>query len=305
MLNYYQILGVNATASQAEIKNAFRKLAQQFHPDKNSESSEKFALILKAYETLTNQKLKTAYDYKLKYNATNKNQSQKSVSKNEKKYSFDEKNIQRRKYYEEHIKKHAKNYEKAVEKEPIKSNYNEYKFILFAAPLAVALLLFIVKMAQPKQDVLMQKNKINTVEKKQMKGIELGDVPFAHYFGNLYFDSLNKHEVKIENPNLFDLILCFFKNHTFVRSTILKAGISARILELPFDSLEIRCCYGNNWDYDLPILKNTYYGNFTQNLNYAIYKGHIDTKKNIELTFDTKSSFWKNINENDFFKKDI
>ena len=58
MPNYYDILGVNNRASQAEIKKSFRTLAMKYHPDKNknSEDSEhKFMLIIEAYEVLSEE----------------------------------------------------------------------------------------------------------------------------------------------------------------------------------------------------------------------------------------------------------
>ena len=61
--DYYSILDISNNASSLEIKNQYRKLAKQFHPDRNKDSSEeKMAEINKAYEVLSDKKLKDAYD---------------------------------------------------------------------------------------------------------------------------------------------------------------------------------------------------------------------------------------------------
>ncbi|MGL5245985.1 MAG: DnaJ C-terminal domain-containing protein [Mycoplasmoidaceae bacterium] len=64
MADYYEVLGVSKNASESEIKNAFRKKAMQFHPDKNKEADaeEKFKEINKAYEVLSDQNKKAKYD---------------------------------------------------------------------------------------------------------------------------------------------------------------------------------------------------------------------------------------------------
>ena len=56
-VDLYGRLGVDATASQADIKRAFLKNAQKYHPDRNSsaDAKEKFASINEAYETLGNE----------------------------------------------------------------------------------------------------------------------------------------------------------------------------------------------------------------------------------------------------------
>jgi len=61
--NYYLVLGLTNDSSQLEIKNQYRKLAKQYHPDRNKDSSEeKMAQINKAYEILSDKKLKAEYD---------------------------------------------------------------------------------------------------------------------------------------------------------------------------------------------------------------------------------------------------
>lgn len=63
--NYYDILGVNNRASQAEIKQSFRTLAMKYHPDKNKNSEDskhKFMRIIEAYEVLSDEIARRDYD---------------------------------------------------------------------------------------------------------------------------------------------------------------------------------------------------------------------------------------------------
>lgn len=65
MLNYYQILGLNSSASEQEIKKAFKSLAMRFHPDKNPDNpsaEDNFKRINAAYQILSNVITKAQYD---------------------------------------------------------------------------------------------------------------------------------------------------------------------------------------------------------------------------------------------------
>ena len=65
MEDLYQVLGISKTASQSEIKSAYRKLAVKYHPDKNpgdKAAEEKFKQITAAYDVLSDETKRRQYD---------------------------------------------------------------------------------------------------------------------------------------------------------------------------------------------------------------------------------------------------
>ncbi len=62
MKDYYEILGVSRNATQEEVKKAFRKLAQKYHPDKPGGDEQKFKEISEAYSVLSDEKKRQQYD---------------------------------------------------------------------------------------------------------------------------------------------------------------------------------------------------------------------------------------------------
>ncbi|MDD3020038.1 MAG: molecular chaperone DnaJ [Alphaproteobacteria bacterium] len=64
--DYYKILGVERDASEEDMKKAYRKMAMQFHPDRNKdnpiEAEEKFKIVNQAYDVLKDPQKRAAYD---------------------------------------------------------------------------------------------------------------------------------------------------------------------------------------------------------------------------------------------------
>ncbi len=63
--DYYKVLGVSRSASPAQIKRAYRKLAVELHPDKNGgdpDATAKFASVNNAYEILSDSDKRNIYD---------------------------------------------------------------------------------------------------------------------------------------------------------------------------------------------------------------------------------------------------
>ena len=61
--NYYETLGLSQSSTSTQIKDKFRLLAKEWHPDKRKDGSEeKMAEINQAYEVLSNQQLRKEYD---------------------------------------------------------------------------------------------------------------------------------------------------------------------------------------------------------------------------------------------------
>ena len=164
--DYYQILQISSTATNAEIKAAYRRLAKLFHPDKNPVAEEKFKQIKEAYETLIHCENRNKYDRKRNYDTDMRTQNNDTIKK-QKTYTFTEQEIKRRQYYQGYYK--SKKNIKWQKKVDIKPNYKELISILISIPITVALLLLLVSIYQkPKKE----KGTCEISSKKVVSGIK-------------------------------------------------------------------------------------------------------------------------------------
>lgn len=300
MVNYYEILGIPASSGFTEIKAAFRRLAKIYHPDKNPTGQEEFKKILKAYETLSDPSSKTAYDLKLKYhrNAAAKKTNSSPGTKN---WSFDEKELKRRQYYQEHYKKKQdSNAQTQAQAAQIKKNYNEYKYILYATPIAVALFLLIVNFAT-KKPVLEEKNPSAT----EKRTLSMNESPYLDYFGSPTYVNPGGKNLVIKNFTGSEIIVCLFYEKHFLRSCYIKEGMFVEIPQLPQKPIEVRYSSGKDFSFEIFLEKGQVYGAFSKDRRY--YKCPPDN--NIgganELTLQPGPNLgFKEISEADFFKKD-
>lgn len=68
--NYYIILGIPKNSSQEDIREAYRRLAKEFHPDHYGKNQAPFQIIQEAYSVLSNPKSRKSYDHSLQPKST-------------------------------------------------------------------------------------------------------------------------------------------------------------------------------------------------------------------------------------------
>jgi hypothetical protein len=243
--NYYEILGVQTSAGIEEIKSAFRRLAKLYHPDRNPAGNESFEKVLRAYETLSDPSLKSAYDHKLKYGSLHKSEVQKEAKT--KNWRFDERELKRRQYYEQHIKKHAKTTESFIRKTEEKPKYNEFRYILYATPLAVALFLLIMNLATPKKKLHRKEKEPAKSETIIVPAYKNGATPYDGYFGAPQHDTITGKTLTIKNMAGRDAVVCLFNDRGMVRNVYIEKGFEAKLFQLPSGTVHIRYTTGTDF----------------------------------------------------------
>lgn len=298
---HYDILGISTSATTAEIKAAFRRMAKLYHPDKNPNGKEQFEKILLAYEILVDADTRRRYDLKLKgYSVSSSQATKTKTSGAQKNYSFTEEELKRRNYYREHYKKEYNYYAQNKAAAENKSSYNEYKYILFATPLAVALFMLVLNgLDNPKQ----KENK-NTVSEIVYEEIKAGSDPYTSYFTHPVFDTLANRKLVLKNTGSKDVIVVITgSGNKFIRSCVIKTGYFAELEQLPDDMKEIRFYGGKKWNGSKEFKNSKVFGGFEDSNDF--YKLNLSLTNGWTISIDEKlENASEKIKAADFFKKD-
>jgi curved DNA-binding protein CbpA len=301
--SYYDILGISKEAGDIEIKAAFRRLAKQYHPDKNPNGKEQFERILVAYEVLIDGASRSQYDLKLKYGNAQSYSGKKTQQKTQKEWNFTDEELKKRQYFQEHYKKEYERYSKSVHVP--KKNYNEYKYILFAAPIAVGLFMFIVNGVERSGAKEQKKTHVAATSGKETKKDELKYTadPFTAYFGKEVIDLEANRSFQIKNLSAKDVVVALFdEKNKFIRSAVVKSGLAVTLEQLPASEMNIRFLSGNYWKIgkehnDLEVI-----GGFTEKEKY----GTLNTRETngYSITLDDNTlDLLEEISEKEFFRK--
>ena len=265
MTDYYSILGLNKSATAADIKAAFRRLAKKHHPDKNPnnpQSSILFKTILEAYTVLSNINSKTRYDN------LNSPVSYQSEQKNKRysKHHVSPEDLKQRQYYQNYYKVKLK---KQIVK-PKQKVYSDYKYVLFATPIAVGLLLLVLSVFSPKPLQLID-NKVNKNPNEVKSGFNPrnGDKLYSGYFGeSKTFETENT--LKINNPTLFDVVVAIFsiQSNQCIQHTYLQHGYSIKLDYLPSEGVYWKCAIGIGWNQTKKLFNDKIIGGFDSVIQY-------------------------------------
>lgn len=309
MQNYYTILGIANFASQIEVKNAFRRMAKLYHPDVNATGQEQFKLIAKAYEVLSDPYKKSQYDYRLKYFLNSGTQKTTSAQQPKTKtYDFTEQELKRRQYYQEHYKKQYEQSQTA-QTTSRKSNYNEFKNILVATPLAVLLIMILLNVWSTKPSIVVvpykeEVKKAALVEER--KRITTGDTPYQVYFGGAVEDTLAKRSLLFKNMSGRDVIVFLFSKKEFLRTCYVEHGYEVSLEMLPREIGKMRIMQGKNFEYVKELPKAGVYGAFTVNCKFYEYNKKLKLNGSNQFTLaGILDQGFVEVTEDNFFKKNL
>lgn len=268
MADYYSILGIRKTASDLEIKSAFRSLAKIYHPDKNPDNPEAKALfqnILKAYNVLIDPVQRRRYDYSLSFGTSytsSQGQKQQPGRKKHKEWNFTEEELQKRQYYQKYYK--AK--QQQAQMQQSKPTYSDYKYVLFATPIAVALLMLVVSFFSPDPDI----NVSNTITKPSdtpevtvNKRPDNGYTPYSGYFGSIKTYQTS-NTLQINNASPYDAVVVLFdrKDKHYLQHAYLQSSYFIEFSKLPDDGVYWKCMLGKNWNETKVLFNNKISGGF-------------------------------------------
>lgn len=283
--DYYKILQVPVTASNAEIKAAYRRLAKMYHPDKNGgyADGEKFKQIREAYETLGNPQKRMHYDSKRSRATTFSSTSSETKKTTQKSYSFTEEDAKRRQYYQQHYKKQTST--KSTSDPPPAKQASELKYILISVPVAVALLLLIVRIYEKPIE---EKTEQITFDTMRASEIHTTDSPYTHVFGKMTLDTNSASVIRLINRSGQDAIVFLQNDHgKILRSHFIENNYELLAENIPPATYRLFYWLGNGFSYRY-FLFDTIMGNFKKSVSVDSASKQITIVAGKKDTFDVQ-----------------
>jgi len=280
--DYYQILQVSPTATNAEIKTAYRRLAKLFHPDKNPAAEEKFRVIKEAYEILIDDVSRHRYDLKRNYDLAVSQIKKAEPVKKQKTYTFTETELKHRNYYQEHYRPKIKttHYADKTVGTPAKTNYKELTYLLISIPAAVALLLLLVNLyQQPKKEITNNSVPLSTPE------IKTSENPYKTFLGEDVFDTLSEPCIKIKNGTDNDAIIFLRSDkEKVIRHYFLEHNYQLYMQGIPKGNYTLFYYIGKGFSYKLRLRKYIL-GDFNQAISIDSFAERIQINPAKQDTF--------------------
>lgn len=252
MADYYSILGLTKQATQADIKSAFRKLAKQYHPDKNPNNpnaKDLFNNILKAYETLTDPGKKRRYDLYHSTGSSTQTATRPQGERRQKEWTFTEEDVRKRQYYQQYYKQKQKSDRQPA---PTGKSYNDYKYILYATPIAVCLLMLIISLFTHKPESEPEHHapvKEQPAAEAAPARAGTGDQVYAGWFGPVKTYG-TPYKLSVNNLSDEDAVVGVFDSKTDkpIQHAYVQNGYYVEFSSLPESGVYIRCIIGKYWD---------------------------------------------------------
>jgi curved DNA-binding protein CbpA len=300
--NLYELLGVNATATREEIRAAFRKLAKQFHPDKNphSEAAEKFRQVKEAYEVLMDPVRRKKYDAKRNYTSSYKQRSTNTSQPGQKKtktYTTTEEDIKRRKYYHENYgKKKQSGHTKTTTYKPEPARYNETKYILITIPIAVALLFFVINFYNDKPVEEVRERVPDVITVLPLEKTVTSDSPYNAWFSSPVIDKDSKSAITVYNLTGYDAVVCLTNKETgkTIRNYYIADNFNLVFEYIPKGEYYLKAYLGKDFNKNKTILHDSVSGAFEQTRQFQMLN-----KETFKVTGEPSEHYTVELNDAD------
>lgn len=259
ILNFYALLGVSSTATQQEIKMAYRKLAKRYHPDKNPGSKiieERFKEITEAYNVLSDEISRKKYDLKFFYSS----------------------NAQSEKRYNPGVKREQPRFKVKKERPPTAAEKRATRIIFSIVIVFVLLVVLMIILNPADEDTARINQMLSDVDmdpppKKEEKppAIMDADSPYDKIFGEGISVAEARNTITVTNCETSEVVVCLVekgKGGRTIRNEYFGPGLSYKIVGIPNGTYYIKAYFGKHWNPDKLLNNGKVKGGFDQEIGF-------------------------------------